>query len=280
EVEVENFLFSEVYKSEYFFSSPSFQMLNPNYVVLKKVYRQKDDFEFIELLDKVRLCEVDDTVIDKLNQRHRPDFISCINDFSITLTSNNNLANSINSSRLAELPFTKFDFEAIIEGEFRKDKYPTLKMLSLKKNSQVLFVKNDSKTNGRRWVNGTIAKIDFISHDIIEVRLQNGEVHKIEKETWENRKYEYDREKKKIVSNVIGTFQQFPLKPAWAITIHKSQGLTFDNVIIDLGSGAFVNGQVYTALSRCKTLHGITLKRKLRKEDVIADSRILNFHKA
>jgi ATP-dependent exoDNAse (exonuclease V) alpha subunit len=135
-------------------------------------------------------------------------------------------------------------------------------------------------TSAFRWVNGTIAKIDFLSHDLLEIRLQDGSIHKLEPVMWENRKYKYDRMQRRVVSELIGTFTQFPIKLAWAITIHKSQGLTFDNVDIDLGNGAFVNGQVYTALSRCRKLEGITLRRKLQQKDIITDQRILGFYQA
>jgi len=272
--EVESFLFSQIFKSEYFFDSHSYKSISPSYFEFTETHRQKD-VEFIELLDKVRICQVQQATLERLNERYNPNYIPSLDEFVITLSSTNAIAKAENTRKLSELEFTQFDFESKIEGEFREDRYPTDKTLELKKNSQVIFIKNDPSG---RWVNGTIAKIDFVSSDLIEVRLQNGVTYKLERVTWENRKYKYDKDRRKIVSEVIGTFTQYPVKLAWAITIHKSQGLTFDNVIIDLGTGAFINGQLYTALSRCRTLNGITLKRKIRSEDIIADNRILNFH--
>ena len=275
--EVENFLFSEEYRSEYFFDSKAYKKISPIYFEFQLSHRQKDDLPFVKILDKIRVCNVDENTLSSINERYNPNFTPRNEDFIITLTSINALANVENSRKLQELNYSRFTFDADIVGEFKEEKYPTQKTLELKKFAQVILVKNDP---AGRWVNGTIAKIDFLAKDIIEIRLQNGQTHKLQKETWENRKYKYDREKKKIVSETIGSFSQYPIKLAWAITIHKSQGLTFDNVIIDLGSGAFVNGQVYTALSRCRTLNGIVLKRKLRKEDIILDRRIINFHQA
>jgi len=272
---LENMLFTEEYKSQYFFDSIAYKKLNPTYFEFKISYRQGSDLEFVKLLDKIRICDSDAEVINTLNQRVNPSYVPKNDEFVITLATNNTIAFNENSRRLYELPYTSFKFDAAIEGEFKPDKYPADKVLELKKYAQVIFVKNDA---GGRWVNGTIAKIDFISDDFIEVRLQDGSIHKVEPATWENRVFQYDKFKRRIISETKGKFTQYPIKLAWAITIHKSQGLTFDNVIIDVGTGAFVNGQLYTALSRCRTLNGITLKRAVKKEDVILDQRIINFH--
>ncbi|RAJ02275.1 UvrD-like helicase family protein [Chitinophaga skermanii] len=278
--EVEKLIFTEVYKSEYFFDAPAYADLNPTFFEFKKIHRQKNDQAFINLLNEVRACETTGDTINAINKQYDPTYSPQQDEFAITLTSNNPIANTENARKLAALPYSTYRFEATIHGDFREDRYPTHKTLELKKNAQVIFIKNDvSPDTPRRWVNGTIAKIDFISDDLLEIRLQDGSTHKLVPETWENRQYKYDREKRRIVSTVIGTFTQYPVKLAWAITIHKSQGLTFDNVIIDLGRGAFVNGQVYVALSRCRKLEGIHLRQPLRTEDIIADERIIRFYR-
>ncbi len=271
--EVDSYLFTEIYKSKYFFDSPAYRKLNPTYFEFKKSYRQDKDLEFVEILDSIRICENNQGTLSSLNKRYYPTYIPKNDEFVITLASSNAIAYAENIRRLNELTYTLFKFEAEITGEFKEGRYPTNKVLELKKYAQVILVKNDTAKN---WVNGTIAKIEFLSDDILEVKLQDGSIHKIEKTVWENRSYKYNNGK--IVSELKGTFTQFPIKLAWAITVHKSQGLTFEKVAIDLGSGAFVNGQLYTALSRCKSLNGIALKKLITPQDIITDQRIVAFH--
>ena len=273
---IDGIRFQEIYASEYFFHAPAYKKMNPLYFEFKVSHRQINDQEFVEMLDKIRICKTDQALLNTLNERYAPDYQPTNEEFVIKLTADNAIANAENAMKLRELPYADLPpFEAEITGEFAAQKFPTAKTLELKKNAQVIFIKNDT---GKKWVNGTIAKIDFITKDFIEIRLQDGSIHRLEKETWENRRYKFDKTKNRIISEITGTFKQYPIRLAWAITIHKSQGLSFDQVIIDMGRGAFVNGQVYTALSRCRTLQGIKLTKKLRKEDIISDKRIIDFH--
>lgn len=274
--EAEAALFKEKFRSHYFFDSLAFKELKPTYFEFGKVHRQKEDQRFVQLLEKVRRCEEDPFMLEEINDRYNPAVTDDMADFTILLTAHNYVADHENSRKLKALPYRSYLFQAKTEGNFSMERFPTSPVLELKKNAQIIFVKNDL-SGDRRWVNGTIGIIDFISDDHIEVRLQEGKTYKIERETWENRRYSYDRQKRQIVSELVGTFTQFPIKLAWAITIHKSQGLSFDNVIIDLGRGAFVNGQAYTALSRCRRLSGITLRRRLSFSDLILDERIVDF---
>lgn len=274
--ETDRHLFNEIFQSEYFFSSSAFKKCGVRYHEFQKSHRQSSDLLFLNLLDRIRVCEVDNSIIDAVNIRHFPDYSISQEEFVVMLTTTNKNAALENSYQLSKLDYLEYNFQANILGEFDNKRFPTNKILRLKRGAQVMFVKNDLS---RRWVNGTIGKVHFITENSVEIRLANGEIHKVIPERWENRKYKYDPKTRKIKTEVKGTFEQYPLKLAWAMTIHKSQGLTFDKVIIDFGHGAFVNGQVYTALSRCRTLNGLFLRAKLRMEDVISDPRLVEFYK-
>jgi len=272
--EIEQELFSETFKSPYFFDAHAYRDLSPTLFEFKVPKRQREDMEFVELLDRIRTCDVSQQDLDRINRHVNPAYTPKTDQFEIMLTTINVIADRENERRLNQLREQKFVFHAEVKGDFEDDRSPSNHILELKRHAQVMFVKNDPE---RRWVNGTIGKIEFITDNLIEVKLADGSVHVVAKEKWEHRGYKYDKTKRQITSEIKGTFLQYPLRLAWAITIHKSQGLTFDNVVIDLGSGAFVNGQLYTALSRCRRLNGIVLRRKVRKEDVIPDPRLVEF---
>ncbi len=267
-------VFNDVYKSQYFFDSPAYQRLAPSHFEFTKVHRQESDQKFINMLDKLRLGEVNDALLDQLNERVKED-LEADNTFRIHLTTTNSIADNENMRMLSKINDETVHFHAEIEGEFDRNRFPAPGLLAIKKEAQIIIIKNDP--NGR-WVNGTIAKVIDIADEKLTVKLESGKEVKLGREVWENVRYSYDREKGQIITESIGTFTQFPVKLAWAITIHKSQGLTFDKVVIDLGRGAFVNGQAYTALSRCRTLNGIFLKKPIYADDIMIDARLVNFY--
>jgi len=273
----EKHYFATTYDTPYFFSSKVLATLFMRMVELHQVYRQ-DERYFIQLLDAIRLnrMEYDDFVA--INERFVP--VPEENDFFITLCSRNDIAKRINESKLASLISQPHEYTASIVGEFNPQLFPTEFNLILKENAQVMFVKNDLQ---KAYVNGTIGIVTELTSETIQVKIKDsrqGEKYiTVEKQEWEILKYEINpNEKDKISVKVVGTFTQYPLKLAWAITIHKSQGKTFDQVIIDLGSGAFESGQTYVALSRCRTLDGIVLKQPLRNRDIIIDDRITEYY--
>ena len=267
--------FTQEYASEFFFDAPVFKCNTFRFINLTTAHRQAADKDFTDLLDEVRACNIREASINTINQRCDPWYEPDEKEFIIYLTTTNALAKSRNTFELNRLPTSAFEFYAETTGDFTDDKFPVDPILKIKKHAQVIFIKNDKV---KRWINGTIGKVEFVSDNFIEVRLQDGSSHQVSKEIWENRQYNWNRNERKITSKVTGTFLQFPLKLAWAITIHKCQGLTLENAIIDFGRGAFSSGQVYTALSRCRTLQGIVLKRELRVSDLILDLRITDFY--
>lgn len=279
----ERTIFSNQYETPYFFSAsifndPKFQM---ELVELEKIYRQTEK-EFIHLLNAIRNRSVTEEDIEKLNQNCDPDFIPPEDDFYIYLTSTNDLAYRRNQEKLQALAGKTRRYEGLLSGEFEKiDKssLPADEALELKVGAQVMLVNNDRKG---RWVNGTIGKIVDIEKrrhgdDLIIVELQNGNEVEVEPYVWELFKYVYDEKSRQIQTETIGMFRQYPLKLAWAITIHKSQGKTFDKVVIDIGRGTFAHGQVYVALSRCTNFQGIVLKKEIKKHHIRMDYKVIKF---
>ncbi len=272
--------FQLTYDSPYFFSSRVIQEdLEMEMLELRKVYRQ-DSRHFLRLLEAVRLNRVDYEDLDELNERFLPNFVA--EDYYITLTARNATANNINFRELKRLDTTEQTYLATVKGAFKETLYPTEAALKLKIGAQVMFIKNDPE---KQFVNGTIGKVKTLKSDFIEVEVEEKSGFKrtveLTQMDWEILKYKPDPDNpEKITSETMGTFTQFPLKLAWAITIHKSQGKTFDKVIIDLGNGAFEHGQTYVALSRCRTLEGIVLKKRLKAKDILTDERIVDFYES
>jgi len=270
--------FSTFYRTPYFFSSKVIEDRFPiEMVELAKVYRQ-DEKHFIRLLDAIRLRTLDYEDLEDLNMRYQPDF--GVQSSYITLCSVNAIADQINNSNLRGLSTPEFKYQADLGGDFKTRLFPTQQFLALKEGAQVMLLRNDPQ---KRFVNGSIALIIYLDEETVKLRLMggdhDGEEFNLDKVEWEMLKYEYnEKSEKKLEAKVIGTFKQYPLKMAWAITIHKSQGKTFDRVIIDLGRGAFEFGQSYVALSRCRTLDGIVLKRPLKFSDIMVDERIVDFY--
>ncbi len=268
---------TERYGSAYFFSAAVFQEeFELRMIELQTVYRQKER-GFIRLLDNIRTRQFDYEDLEELNKRHVTESDS--DGFTITLCSTNKKVSTINTEKLKQIASPTFEFNARVTGNFTTSNFPTDQHLWLKKNAQVMFVKNDLEG---RYVNGTLGKITDLGQDSIKVELSERDEKKeisIDVEEWELIKYEIDKENPDTFKTTVsGTFKQYPIKLAWAITIHKSQGKTFDNIDIDLGSGAFDYGQTYVALSRCRTLEGIILKQKIRPRDIIVDEKIIEYY--
>ncbi len=268
-------LLKEYYDSVYFFSSRALAETDLLSIELKHIYRQSDE-EFIHILNQVRENRLDPSTVESLAARYIPDFVPDDEEGYITLSTHNASAESINRGRLKELKGRTHQFKAVIKGDFPEQIFPTLPQLTLKEGAQVMFVRNDPSSE-KLYYNGKIGRITAIVGKTVFV-LCPGETEEIEVDpvSWENIKYTINEEHREIEEDVVGSFEQYPLKLAWAITIHKSQGLTFERAVID-AEAAFTHGQVYVALSRCKTLEGLVLSSPIAERGVGTDKAVLRF---
>ena len=261
------------YKNFFFFNARAFQQINLVAVELKKIYRQSDS-DFISLLDRVRVNRATMSDIARLNQRCNPDYQEVNDQFAVTLATRRDTVDSINDEHMNSLKTPEFVYQGKIEGDFPENNLPTALRLTLKEGAQVIFIRNDKEG---RWYNGTIGKVTRLSDNEVYVTLENGVELDVLPEVWENMQYTYNEKEKKVEEKVLGTFMQIPIKPAWALTVHKSQGLTFNHVVLDFVGGAFTGGQTYVALSRCTSLEGITLLKPLSERDIIVNMAVVDF---
>ena len=267
----ESSLLERIYPNgQFFFHSNIFQDAQFKTLELQSIYRQTDD-HFIYLLNAVRDGSITNSQIDNLNDSLVDNFE--MDEGKIILTTTNARASGINQNYLKQLSSEEFSYRAQATGQFYKELFPTDEVLKLKKGAQVIMIKNDPE---KRWVNGSIGTIHDIAEKKIKVKI-NHKIYEVKKEKWDRIQYSYDDDQQEVLENVTGSFKQYPMRLAWAITIHKSQGQTFEKVIIDMSQGSFAPGQLYVALSRCISLEGIELLRPLRKSDVIVNKQLIGF---
>ena len=262
-------LLEQYYSHSYFFNANVIAQIELQRIQLNKIYRQADK-KFIDLLGKIRLNKCNSRDIEMLNERVVAENIE--NEYT-TLTTTNRDAERINRHFLNKIDSRQYRYIAKATKKYNPKLYPTEEMLSLKKGARVMLLNNDKD---KRWVNGTVAEIAEVTETSVKVRVEK-EVYVLEKFTWEKIRYTFDDFTQEINQEIDGSFKQYPLKLAWAITIHKSQGQTFERVIIDIGHGAFSPGQLYVALSRCQSLEGIALNKPLRLSDIIIDEKVCDF---
>lgn len=291
-------IFTTKYQSPYFFDAKAFYAGSFEVVELTKVYRQHDE-DFIAILDKIRTGDAEYEHVELINSmcfdgvRESTEDVqyeeSVINydtpkkkygkkkkkgEVSVHLVTTNAMTDTVNSTELVQLQTEQKTYKATVSGKFDEKNAPTQFNLSLRVGAQVMTIKNNMEG---KWVNGDLGFVTKLYPDSVRVQFENGKTYDVGKETWEMHAYEYDEDTDQIHSDVTGTFTQIPLKLAWAVTIHKSQGKTFDRAVIDFGKGAFAHGQAYVALSRVKSLEGITLKTPLTLKDIQIDQRVKDF---
>ena len=271
-------IFRTVYKTPFFFSAKVFQQFKFKTMYLKKIYRQKDE-QFIHMLNAVRDNAVLSHHVHAFNSRFKPNYKIDPKEIYIALTTTNALAERVNTQQLNLLQTPSKLYAGSLSGEFDKKSLPTAQVLEIKKGAQIMMLNNDVD---KRWVNGSLGvvvgiKADPEGEDILIVDLENGQQVDVKRFTWELYQYYFDEDTSALSSKITGYFTQYPLKLAWAVTIHKSQGQTFDKVIIDVGFGTFAHGQMYVALSRATSLEGIILKQPLNPRHILLDERVVDF---
>lgn len=269
-------IITKFYKNAFFFSAYVFREINLVPIEFTKIYRQNDE-NFISILNNIRMGRTNYADLNTLNNKVDTVFDPQKEDMYITLATRRDRVDYINEKKMSELTSQEFISRGVIDGDFPESSLPTAQELILKEHAQVMFIRNDAEWP-RRWVNGTLGIVSEIDPEgNIYVLKDDGREVRVDLETWRNYRYKYNEKEKKIEEEIIGTYTQLPLKAAWAITIHKSQGLTFNNVIIDFTGGVFAGGQTYVALSRCTSLDGLVLRTKINRTDAFVRQEILDF---
>ncbi len=266
-------IFGRLYDSPYFFSANAIRDSLFHFIELQTIFRQKER-EFVDVLNKIRIGDVDSETFALINEQYNP---AGAGDKHIILCTTNKVAEGINETRLTGIDQPVFAYQATIDGNFPTEErnVPAELVLKLKKGARVLFVKNDL---GGQWVNGSTGVVHSLDMETIQVKLdETGLIVEVHTDLWENIRYELDQKTGELKAEVLGKLIQFPLKLAWAITIHKSQGMSFDKVCLDFSKSPFAHGQTYVALSRCRTLAGLVVTRKIWPNDVMIDERIIEF---
>ncbi|SDD94874.1 helix-turn-helix domain-containing protein [Riemerella columbipharyngis] len=262
------------YDTPFFFSAKAFEDIKIVTIELTKIYRQTDD-TFLSILNEIRDGKLSRANYEKLNARYIEDFQPPDKERYVYLTSHNRIADGINEKKLEELNSKPYFYKAGIKGTFNENQYPNDLELQLKVGAQIMFIRNDA-SGERKYFNGKLAQVTHLTKEEIWVKIEGDtEEYLLKKETWEHKRYSINKNRE-VEEEVLGSFVQYPIRLAWAVTIHKSQGLTFDRVIVDAGK-SFASGQVYVALSRCRTLEGIVLKSKISESVIFNDARVVNF---